>query len=120
MPQINFSTTGIQKLLQKLNVKKANGPDEIPIRFLKDYSHQISKFLHIIFEKSYNTGKLPADWLTANISPVFKKGNKHLPSNYSPISLTAVTCKLLEHIHTNIMTHLDKHNILADTQHGFR
>ena len=36
MPDINFTTNGILKLLSKLNLQKANGPDRIPIRFLKD------------------------------------------------------------------------------------
>ena len=33
------------------------------------------------------------DWLSANIIPVFKKGNRSTPANYRPISLTSVTCK---------------------------
>ena len=31
MPDINFTTNGISKLLSKLNTQKANGPDKIPI-----------------------------------------------------------------------------------------
>jgi hypothetical protein len=43
------------------------------------------------------------------------------PSNYGPISLTSVVCKLLEHvIHRHIMFHLERYNILSDSQHGFR
>ena len=41
--------------------------------------------------------------------------------NYRPISLTSITCKMLEHIITsNIVQHLDSDNILHDAQHGFR
>jgi len=39
---------------------------------------------------------LPADWKTANVTPIFKKGNKGLPENYRPISLTSQCSKLLE------------------------
>jgi hypothetical protein len=35
------------------------------------------------------------DWRDANISSIFKKGDKHLPENYRPVSLTPVTCKSL-------------------------
>ena len=53
--------------------------------------------------------------------PIFKKGDRLQPINYRPISLTSITCKMLEHIITsNIMQHLDSHNILHDAQHGFR
>ena len=43
------------------------------------------------------------------------------PANYRPISFTAVCCKVMEHIlHSQVMKHLDLHNILSDNQHGFR
>ena len=52
--------------------------------------------------------------------PIFKKGDKHQPANYRPVSLTSITCKLLEHImHSNTMQHFDNHNVLCDNQHGF-
>ena len=48
-------------------------------------------------------------------------GSRLRPINYHPISLTSITCKMLEHILTsNIMQHLDTHNILHDAQYGFR
>jgi hypothetical protein len=44
----------------------------------------------------------------------------YLASNYRPVSLTSITCKILEHIvHSNIMDHLDKNKILTNAQHGF-
>jgi hypothetical protein len=55
------------------------------------------------------------------VIPIFKKGEKYLASNYRPVSLTCICCKLLEHIVvSNILKHLDTHNILVDNQHGFR
>ena len=49
------------------------------------------------------------------------KKERHQPSNYRPVSLTSVVCKVLEHIvHSNIMSHYDRWNILCDSQHGFR
>ena len=121
MPDINFTTNGISKLLSKLNTQKANAPDIIPIRFLKDYTDDIANFFKIILQNYYNTGDLPQDWLTADIIPIFKKGKKNLASNYRPVSLTAITCKQMEHIiHTHIIQHCDSQNILQNCQHGFR
>ena len=55
---------------------------------------------------------MPSDWLKENITNVFKKGSKHLVVNYRPISLTAVPCKILEHIILHdIMAHLDTNHI---------
>ena len=43
-----------------------------------------------------------------------------MASNYRPVSLTSVSCKLLEHIvHSQIMDHYDSRHLLADQQHGF-
>ena len=69
------------------------------------------------------TGKIPADWKKANVSPVFKKGSKSDPANYRLISLTCILCKVMEHIVASKLTqHFNKHNtcILYDLQHGFR
>eukprot|EP00057_Strongylocentrotus_purpuratus_P028746 XP_011683220.1 PREDICTED: uncharacterized protein LOC105447168 [Strongylocentrotus purpuratus] len=64
---------------------------------------------------------VPDDWKNANVAPVFKKGEGCRPENYRPISLTSIACKVLEHIvHSNIMDHLEDHDILSDAQHGFR
>ena len=43
-------------------------------------------------------GYLPEDWASANITPVFQICNKHLISNYRPISLTSVVSKVLERL----------------------
>ena len=57
----------------------------------------------------------------ANVSPVFKKGEKYDAANYRPVSLTCICCKTLEHILvSNINKHLALDSILADCQHGFR
>ncbi len=71
--------------------------------------------------QTLSTGELPEDWLKANISPIFKKGNRNLPENYRPVSLTCICCKIFEHIICkHIRNHLDKYNILSIFQHGFR
>ena len=74
-----------------------------------------------LYQFSLNTCEVPADSKNAFIVPVFKKGEKHIPSNYRPVSLTSVVCKLLEHIfHNSVMKHFYRNPILTDHQHGFR
>ena len=56
-----------------------------------------------------------------NVSAIYKKGEKFKASNYRPVSLICISCKMFEHIIvSNIMRHLDTNNILTDCQHGFR
>ena len=97
MGKINISSNGILKLLKKLNVEKACGPDLIPIRVMKCAAEEIVPILEVIIIHSLNSGILRKDWLTANITPIFKKG-KNSDGNYRPVSLTAVCSKILKHI----------------------
>ena len=95
--------------------------EALPPTVLKELSHHISPILEIIFNKSLQTGQVPNDWKEANVAPIFKKGDKHNPSNYRPISLTCIISKCMEHILvSNIMQHLDSNKILYALQHGFR
>ena len=57
----------------------------------------------------------------ANVTAKYKKGDKSLASNYRPISLTCILCKVLEHIPaSNIVRHLDGQGLMYNLQHGFR
>ena len=71
-----FIKTGAAKLLRNLNPAKACGPDNIPSRILRECADTIALALSCIFSRSVQTGQLPSDWLTANISGVFKKGGR--------------------------------------------
>ena len=42
--------------------------------------------LKIIFDLSIKTGRLPHDWQSAVVSPMYKKGVKSDPANYRPVS----------------------------------
>ena len=50
-----------------------------------------------------------------------KKGEKYDLANYRPVSLICICCKTLEHILiSKTMQHLSEHDILVESQHGFR
>ena len=118
MPEITVSIEGVQKLLQKLNPQKACGPDQIPAKILRDLADVIAPPLTLIFQKSLDEGNIPNDWRTANVTAIFKKGERYKASNYRPVSLTSLCCKIQEHIIvSSILKHLDAHQILTDCQH---
>jgi hypothetical protein len=112
---------GVLKLLRDLNTNKAAGPDNIPPWILKTAAEELAPILTDFFQRTLDEGVLPSQWRDANICGIFKKGDKTKPSNYRPVSLTSVICKMMEHVlHSNIMGHLDNNDILTDRQHGFR
>ena len=119
--QIKISESDIVRVIDKLQMNKTPGPDKISPRIIREVKHQISKPLCILFNKSLTLGKVPSDWKCANVTPIFKKGDKSLSSNYRPISLTSIISKLLETIIRDIMVNfLEENKILKDSQHGFR
>ena len=121
MPEIEICTEGVIKLLKQINPNKACGPDMIPARILKEMAEDLGPILTTFFRRSMELGTVPNDWKQANVTAIYKKGERFKASNYRPVSLTSLCCKIQEHILTsNIMKHLDKFNILTDCQHGFR
>ena len=100
---------------------KACGPDSIPAYLLKVGADFICSPLFRIFQLSPDSGSLPRDWITANIVPVYKKDDKHLSSNYRPISLTSFVVKVMERIiHRQLTYALESHKLISESQHGFR
>ena len=115
-----ISEENVKKKLLSLNPNKSCGPDNIHARILKELADDIASPIATFFKLTIERGKIPRDWKRGNISPIFKKGSKSLASNYRPISLTAVLCKLMESfIRDKIMKHLVDNNLLSSKQHGF-
>ena len=101
----------------------------ISARILKELSDVIaplplqylSEAPRYIYQKCLDTGQIPDVWKITNVSAIYKKGERFKASNYRPVSLTCISCKMFEHIiGSNIMRHPDKNDILTDRQHGFR
>ena len=70
-------------------------PTKLHPLVLWELREELAPILEAIFTKSLDTGKLPDDWKSANVHvvPIYKKGSKHLPVNYRPVSLTAYAPK---------------------------
>ena len=81
---ITITAPGVAKLLRDLKVSKAPGPDGIPNVVLKTLADNIAPSLTLIFQSSLESGRLPQDWLTANVSSAFKKDDGHTPATIDP------------------------------------
>lgn len=110
----------ISKRIDDMKNGKAPGPDGICTAVLKNLKNALLDPLQILFQLSLDTGQVPDDWKRAKVTPIFKKGSKGKASNYRPVSLTSLVCKLLEGIIREKLTdHLLRHNLLNGSQHGF-
>jgi hypothetical protein len=73
-----------------LKPHKAIGPDSITSCILKAAADQLAPILTELYQTSLNTGVVPQDWKDAHVVPLFKKDERHLASNYRPVSLTSI------------------------------
>ena len=121
LEDVNFKRKEITELLQELNVNKSVGPDMMHPQVLMEGAVQLTIPLYIIFRKSLDVGELPQDWKEANVTAIFKnKGSKHSATNYRPVSLTSIVCKIFEKIlRKRIIEHLQSNNLISRDQHGF-
>ena len=59
-------------------------------------------------------------WKIANVTPIFKKGDKQLIKNYRPISFLPICGKILEKIiFNNLYAYLHRNNLITKYQLGF-
>ena len=120
LTKITISEEDILKKLNNLRTDKSMGPDNVHPFILKTFAAILKTPLQIIFQLSLNSKTLPKIWKHGVIAPLFKKGNRKLPSNYRPISLTCIPCKLLESIVVDwISAHLTRNSLRDKNQHGF-
>ena len=114
---VNVSEEDLEKALSKLKVNKSPGPDDLHPRILKELSHKLAKPLKMLFDKTMIQGKIPCQWKTAEVRPIFKKGKKTTPGNNRPVSLTSVICKLFEgFIRNALYKHFVSNHLLSEHQ----
>ena len=94
---------------EKPRLFKASGQDNVQSRFLKLMANELSAGMALIFRASIHRAKIPNAWCDALVSPLYKSGKTGRSNleNYRPISLTSVSCKMLEQfIHSNVIEDL--------------
>jgi len=110
----------VKKKILKLKPGSAPGPDKMTARFMIMNVDALAPALAMIYNESLQTGVVPEDWKSANVTPIFKKGSKATPGNYRPVSLTSIACKVLESCIKDVMVdHLSTNSLIKGTQHGF-
>ena len=109
------------EIISSLDPNKSSGPSDITTKSLQLAISSISPSLTRILNLSLQSGSVPSCWKAANVTPVFKKGDKQDPNNYRPISVISTLGKILERVvYTRLLDHLNVHNILTPFQSGFR
>ena len=89
LTSITCSTNEVEHLLKTMRPDVATGPDSVSSIMLRNTASTISSPLTAIFNQSLATGSVPSDWKRSNITPVYKKDDPALATNYRPIFLSS-------------------------------
>ena len=115
------SECDVRTVISSLNINKSCGPDGISNRMLKMSLSNICEPLAYIFNSSIRAGIFPADWKKANVTPVFKKGDRQSVANYRPISLLCNVSKVFERIiYNKLYYYLMSNALLTPRNSGYK
>ena len=107
--------------IRHLNPKKAPGPDCIGGKLIQLCPDIFSDNLTKIYNRAIQTGVYPHDMKLAQVIALYKKGARHDPNNYRPISLLSIFDKIFEKILCKrLISFLERNRILYCHQYGFR
>jgi ribonuclease P/MRP protein subunit RPP40 len=117
---VEIQNEDVMKKINNLKENKAQGPDQMSPKVIKECKEKLCPAFTILFNKSMEEEKLPKIWKAANVTPIFKGGDKTEAGNYRPVSLTSVPCKMMESIVVDkVKEHLKSIGVPRDIQHGF-
>ena len=118
LSQLHVSESSIRSALSSLAPNKACGPDNISARIIIECREELVVPLTKICRLSVSYGVFPAKWKSANIIPIFKKGDKKAAGNYRSVSLLPLFGKILERaVYDQLFRHTAP--VLCKEQHGF-
>ena len=114
LTDIVLAEKNIIDAIQERSPTSAAWPDGVPSSLLVHCATGEAPFLIIIFTHSLSSGVVPPSLKQAEITPVFKSGDRSVASNYRPISLTSVISKVLGRIiRKQVSSFIDKKGLVA-------
>ena len=119
-----LSPTNYDEIISICKILKSDsspGHDEIKPDIVKLVADSIAHPITHIFNLSFQSGSIPDTLKLAKVTPIFKKGEKDLFSNYRPISILPVFSKILERlVHQRLYSFISRFHLLHNNQFGFR
>ena len=121
MGEANLTDDEIKEALRSLKPNKSPGYDNISSSVVNETSDIFFTPLKYIFNLLLQQGIFPENLKIAKVSPIYKKDEEFLLTNYRPISVLPCFSKLLERVMYNRhFKHLSENSILYEKQFGFQ
>ena len=122
-PENFFTEENVMTVMKNLKDKSSYGPDNIPVKVLKDGYTILRKPYHQLMNKIYNQNTVPEQWKTSRVIPLYKKGEKNKIENYRPISNLCSGSKVFERCILTRIVKIEEQagcSLTGTNQHGFR
>ena len=81
-------------VLLNRNPRKQQNSMVSSLTILKELATELGPIFAHQFQQSINSGEIPKELTLANISPLFKKGDRSLACNYRPVSRDLCTLQV--------------------------
>jgi endonuclease/exonuclease/phosphatase family metal-dependent hydrolase len=118
-----FTEEKVSAVMRDLKDKSSYGPDNIPVKVLRDAHKILAKPYHRLLNKIYHQNEIPEQWKTSRILPLYKKGKKSLIENYRPISNLCAGSKVFERLILMRILEIEEESgtsLTGTNQHGFK
>ena len=124
IPQLedfDFTEDDIIRAIDEVSNNAAPGPDGFPAILLRNCRNELARPIYTLWRKSLDSGEIPSELKTSNITPIHKGGSRHIPKNYRPVALTSHLIKIFEKVVRNVLvSFIEENNHMNPNQHGFR
>ncbi len=76
LESVRFQPAAVKRKIRELRTDAASGPDGLGPKVLQELQDELSPVLAANFKKSLDEGIVPQDWKEANVTPIYKRGQK--------------------------------------------
>ena len=123
--KFNFTyvnAVSIAKIIKGMKNTSSLGIDRIPSVAWKIGVEVLAGLVVKVINLSLSTGKVPKLFKSDLVHPIYKSGKvPRSPGSYRPVSILPALSKILETVvKESLQKWLDDHNLLPDSQSGFR
>ena len=108
-------------IIKKIKVSKSKGHDGVASELLNLINNDISNCITLIINQSLTSCIYPDSLKVAKVTPIYKKDDKKIISNYRPISVLPFISKVFESvIFDQLSEYFVTNNLFSPQQYGFR
>ena len=111
----------VEEVVKSLKTSKSAGVDDISMDVVKMCLPVILPSLTHVVNLSLKTGRFPASWKLAKVTPLLKRGSPLSPSNFRPVSQLISWSKVLERVvFRQLIKYLELNRLIHPNHHGGR